>query len=143
MDTIQKQLEEIARLSKFMTSSEGQNTLSIYKLEWDATELKVYLWKGEDVAKVAAQLNLPMQVYDLGEMESTFFTYVLTVRAGNVVYVCYDDRRKYTRVGAQPVAVDGATSAGGKETSVTCEAHSFIVPVGEAVYGDDMEVENV
>lgn len=141
MDTIQKQLEEIARLSKFMTSSEGQNTLSIYKLEWDATELKVYLWKGEDIAKVAAQLNLPMQVKDLGELPDTFFTYVLSVKAGNVMYVCFDDRRKYTRVGAQ--RIDGATSAGGKETSVTCEAHSFIVPVGEAVYGDDMEVENV
>lgn len=121
MDTIQKQLEEIARLSKFMTSSEGQNTLSIYKLEWDATELKVYLWKGEDVAKVAAQLNLPMQVHDLGEMEDSFFTYVLTVRAGNIVYVCYDDCRKYTRVGVQ--RVDGATSAGGKETSVSAEAY--------------------
>lgn len=121
MDTIQKQLEEIARLSKFMTSSEGQNTLSIYKLEWDATELKVYLWKGEDVAKVAAQLNLPMQVHDLGEMKDSFFTYVLTVQAGNVKYVCYDDRRKYTRVGTQ--SVYGATSAGGKETSVSAEAY--------------------
>lgn len=137
MDTIQKQLEEIARLSKFMTSSEGQNTLSIYKLEWDATELKVYLWQGEDVAKVAAQLNLPMQVHDLGEMEDSFFTYVLTVRAGNIVYVCYDDRRKYTRVGAQNIS--DATSAGGKETSVSAEAYCRCA--GEAC--DEQEERNV
>lgn len=141
MDTIQKQLEEIAKLSKFMTSSEGQNTLSIYKLEWNAQELAVYLWHGEDVAKVAAQLNLPMQVKDLGEMKDSVFTYVLSVQAGDVKYVCFDDRRKYIRAGTQ--CADGATSAGGKETSGSCEAHSFIVPVGEAVYGDDMEVENV